>query len=426
MSKRSKAAKAAKKAARASTRPQTEAEFRASNGRATLQDVDFATRMRREVNGMDGYSGFRRSGRGTSGTSGTSAEGYHWSKEWDDIARDRGKVSSHILPIAKDDGVFCVESNEVTGNCPLNPKVPEILVDAKMWDSWLKATEAFNVEWIALLLGKAGFTTAGSPCYIIDSFYFPPQTATGAHVDVPTGVIPRPGVIGAIHSHVGMGVFWSATDKAHSNWPVEIVINRKHDYEALARFKLKCGEWAKGKATVYLTGSSLDLRVKHELDEAFKSGEEMERQARISITPLTIPATPAISTTPITTTTPTPTTVEPKQETLALTVPGSDDGSSLSSILPSSLLLGGELGGEEDNHKGGPIDPLEIEIDEYACKGCEGDGWVEIEVGHIKEIIECSKCGGSGLNPKGLELQASMLKDSKLSTKEKDKGERIQ
>lgn len=405
MSKRSKAAKKAAKAAKVN-RPQSEAEFRASNGRATLQDVDFVTRMRREVNGMDGYSGYSRNGQtaedkyqgngyGYRGDQG-SKNGYSWRDTSKDF--DNSRVSSHLLPMAKDEGIFCVESNEVTGSCPLNPKVPSILVDTKVWDGWLKATHLYDSEWIALLFGRESITSKSEPCYVIDGFYFPPQTATGTHVEVPTGVIPKPGVVGAIHSHVGMSVFFSATDKAHSNWPVEIVINRKREYEAVARYKLKCGEWAKGKATVYLTGDQAPKETNPDLDAAFTLGAEMQAKSRAVVVATPVVATPAITTTPVTD----PVT-EPIQETLALTVPSSDDGSALQA---------------EDNHKDGPIDPL-VEafeslhpelVDELACTECEGDGWVNVTIGHIVEAIECKTCGGTGLSAEGLDMQASLVK----------------
>lgn len=406
MSKRSKAAKKAAKAAKVNTVPGglPGALDRGSNGRATLQDVDFVTRMRREGKGMDGYSGDRR-GNGNGYREGYGYNGHDNGYSWVDQQRDYhnrkgtsvSNVSSHLLPLAKDEGIFCVESNEVTGSCPLNPKVPEILVDAKTWGSWLKATEAFNTEWIALLFGKEGFTSTGSPCYIIEDYYFPPQTATGTHVDVPTGVVPKPGVIGAIHSHVGMNVFFSATDKAHSNWPVEIVINRKHDYEAVARYKLKCGEWAKGGAKVFLTGSSLDLSVKDALDKAFKLGEVMEKEVRAKVA--IVPVVTSTSTTSTPTSTPTPTSTTDKVgEQLTLTVPSSDDGSALQGLQG------------DDNHNGGPLDEL---IDEFSCSDCEGDGWVELQVGHIREVMECKTCGGTGLNAKGIEMQTTMFNKSK-------------
>src|SRR5205814_10442916 len=130
----------------------------------------------------------------------------------------------------------------------LNPPVPDILIPITMWECFLSCCKEYDTEWIALLKGKLDKDNEGKDAYKIESFYFPPQVASGAHVDVPTGVRPKPGTIGAIHSHVDMGVFWSGTDTDHSNWPVEIVINRRENYEALSRYQLKCGEWAKGQA----------------------------------------------------------------------------------------------------------------------------------------------------------------------------------
>src|SRR5947207_4589998 len=230
---------------------------RAANGRSTPQDVDFVTRMTRERQGLDGYSGKPKVGtssivKGSAGSFPTQGPSHpSQSQRGMDgrFSRQTGFTFTTASP--KEDGVFrCEDTGEVTGTCPLNPNVPDILIDAQMWNCLMDCTREYDTEWIALLIGKLDKNSKGEPAYVIDKFYFPPQTASGTHVDVPTGVKPKPGTIGAIHSHVNMGVFFSATDKDHSNWPVEIVINRKEEYEAVAKYKLKCGEWAKTKATV--------------------------------------------------------------------------------------------------------------------------------------------------------------------------------
>lgn len=246
------------------------------NGAATNPDVDFLLRLRREAVGLDGYTG------GPKGEGSLFTESHSYGSPFPGASprRDPYEFTTHHTP-PKDNEVFhCKEAGEVTGKCPLNPVVPSILMDAQMWDCFIKCTREYDTEWIALLIGSIGQDSNGVPAYIITKFYFPPQTASGAHVDVPTGVVPKPNTIGAIHSHVGMGVFWSETDKAHSNWPVEIVVNRKEEYKALSRYQLKCGEWAKSDSVVYLTGSSLNKGIRGEVDKAFSEGARLEAAAK--------------------------------------------------------------------------------------------------------------------------------------------------
>jgi len=235
------------------------AMHRGANGQATPADFDFLTRMRNEAKGKDGYTGMDKSKSSFSGTDDSRFTFYQ----------------------KKDEAVFhCAEANEITTKCPLNPAVPSILIPITMWECFLACCKEYDTEWIALLIGKLDKDSQGKPAYKIDKFYFPPQTASGAHVDVPTGVKPRPGTIGAIHSHVNMGVFWSGTDTAHSNWPVEIVINRREQYESLSRYQLKCGEWAKGKSEVLLTGSYVGKAIDSQVKAAFIAGEALDKANR--------------------------------------------------------------------------------------------------------------------------------------------------
>jgi proteasome lid subunit RPN8/RPN11 len=237
---------------------------RNSNGQATPQDIDMLARWRREQAGQDGYTGAAKSS-----SNGQLASTYTFHT---------------VHTPVREDGVFhCEEAREVTDKCPLNPSVPAILIEGSMWECFLNCCKEYDTEWIALLIGKQGKDAKGELAYIIERFYFPPQTASGAHVDVPTGVKPKPGTIGAIHSHVGMSVFWSATDTAHSNWPVEIVINRKESYEALSRYKLKCGEWAKGKSEVRLVGSYVSKAVASQIDAAFAAGDILSKRSRATV-----------------------------------------------------------------------------------------------------------------------------------------------
>lgn len=290
MSKRKKAARALRLAA--------EAELRASNGRATMKDVDFVSRMNAINGGKDPWTGVPLT---------NSSPTYHpkYGNGWQDgyqhnqRQRDMFTTSTYkpsnlpVITSKGEDGVFhCAETSELTKECPI-AKVPEVFFNHRQWDILLKCTEEYDTEWIALLIGGLE-VVEGKPTYVIKDFYFPPQTASGAHVDVPVEVRPKAGVIGAIHSHVNMAVFFSGTDIAHSNWPVEVVINRRKEYKAVARHQLKCGEWAKNDTKVFVTGSALPVTTKAALDLAFAQGQAMEQAKRKpskgTKTTVTIPA----------------------------------------------------------------------------------------------------------------------------------------
>lgn len=240
------------------------ARLRFANGNATRRDIDMLERMRRENNGVNGYTGESRSSNPT-------------------VSKPNGKDNNGANPFAfrvvnpKDEHVFvCTENNEITGECPLKPAIPYILIPAAMWANFMSLAKKFKTEWMALLKGDLTLDDEKKPVYLVKAFYFPPQTATGTSVDIPTGVTPKPGTIGAIHSHVGMGVFFSGTDLAHSNWPIEIVINNKEEYKAVARHQLKCGEYAKNDTKVYLDGILAERETKA-LELAFQQGVALEK-----------------------------------------------------------------------------------------------------------------------------------------------------
>jgi len=245
--------------------------LRFANGKATVRDMDMIERMRREANGANGYTGESRSSNHTLGVTVTARPNGHSHK-------DNSNPYSFRVVNPKDEHVFvCAENKEITDKCPLNPKVPYVLVPVLMWQTFLKLAKDINTEWIALLKGKLTVDDKNEPVYLIESYYHPPQTAGGAHVDIPTGVTPKAGTIGAIHSHVGMGVFFSGTDIAHSNWPVEIVINNRAEYKAVSRLKLKCGEYAKYDATVYTDGVMPKSKATEALELAFQQGSMLEQ-----------------------------------------------------------------------------------------------------------------------------------------------------
>ena len=161
--------------------------------------------------------------------------------------------------------------------CSKAPQV-DILFDSRLWQSVIGLCERFNTEWMAYLIGDK--RQDGN--YAVEKLSFPEQVAGGAHVrrEPDPSFRPPERTIGVIHSHVGMQAFFSSTDKEHANWPVEIVVNRKGEYEVSTRVQLPCGESMRRSSQVLLlTGGQLDS-YEATLKEALKKGEEKEAAKR--------------------------------------------------------------------------------------------------------------------------------------------------
>lgn len=179
-----------------------------------------------------------------------------------------------------DKSVFRVVSTDITeGNCPV-AKIPKVYVATRVWNEWISLADDYNTEWLAYLTGQFVIDDKG-PRYEIKKMYFPPQVAHASHVDVDDDFSAYlPNTIGAIHSHVQMGVFFSGEDLRHSNWPVEIVVNGKGEYKCMIRHQLECGKWIKNYSEILTVGDQSDSRYVAALDKAFESGEQL-RQVRV-------------------------------------------------------------------------------------------------------------------------------------------------
>jgi len=161
--------------------------------------------------------------------------------------RDSGRVVS--ITSAKPADTFSCADADVEG-CPLTTKA-KIEMPNLMYQQWVALAKAFDTEWLAYLKGER--RTDG--VWEIKGMYFPPQTVTGAHVDVPTGFKIEDGTIGAVHSHVAMGVFFSGEDKKHMNHPIELIVNRKGEVAAAVATPLECGRNSRVEATITLMGT---------------------------------------------------------------------------------------------------------------------------------------------------------------------------
>jgi hypothetical protein len=158
------------------------------------------------------------------------------------------------------------------------PVVGEPIVEVPRWmyEEWICLAGEVETEWITYLIGE--MRPAGA---IIETFYFPPQVAGGAHVAQPDDsfrALPR--TIGATHSHVRMAAFWSGTDEKHANWPVEIVVNAKGESKCRVRLQLECHRYARIDSKIKLTGSwQRPSEWRTALEAALKAGEDAKALA---------------------------------------------------------------------------------------------------------------------------------------------------
>lgn len=159
------------------------------------------------------------------------------------------------------------------------PVVGEPIVEVPRWmyEEWVALADEVETEWITYLVGE--MRPAGA---VIESFYFPPQVAGGAHVAQPDDAFrPLPRTIGATHSHVRMAAFWSGTDEAHANWPVEIVVNAKGESKCRVRLKLDCARFARIDSKIKLTGQwERPSTWRLALQAALKAGEDAKEAAK--------------------------------------------------------------------------------------------------------------------------------------------------
>lgn len=170
---------------------------------------------------------------------------------------------------AKNDTFTC--DPDVDGKCPLFTKdnTPTALVTNEMFEQWIWLAKKFSNEWIAYLRGHFD---APENQWVITSMYFPKQVVSGAHCEAEDGEIIPPtdgqdDTIGAVHSHVSMGVFWSSEDKKHANHTVEFVVNRKSDVLCSIRTQLECHRYVRlDDCRVFLGGSDASAALARELE----------------------------------------------------------------------------------------------------------------------------------------------------------------
>ena len=133
----------------------------------------------------------------------------------------------------------CWESNlkvSTDHKCPHieDPKT-EILVPYEVWQQIISLTKSIDTEW----LGYLGASKLQDGRWQVVDVRVPKQEVSSAAVK-PTETFHSEGVV---HSHVGMGAFFSSTDDNYlnENHHFSIVVNNRGDSKAIIRHKLPCG-----------------------------------------------------------------------------------------------------------------------------------------------------------------------------------------
>lgn len=151
--------------------------------------------------------------------------------------------------------------------CPIyegGKQQPVVRIPVGMFEDWVFLANEFATEWIAYLIGEQTEQELAKGGGTIREMYFPQQRANGGHCDAAEGEI-RPGVMAAVHSHVGMGVFFSGEDEKHFNHNVELVVNRRRELEVMCRVRLECGRFSRVKGKGVLIGCERQLDLANQL-----------------------------------------------------------------------------------------------------------------------------------------------------------------
>jgi proteasome lid subunit RPN8/RPN11 len=140
-----------------------------------------------------------------------------------------------IDSIADDGWDNTVDELKVVSTCGRKPEGPLSIIISRVANAKINVLmkKYPSCEWLAYLMGDE------SARYVSDLF-IPTQTASSAAV---TAVGAKPaGVIGVIHSHHGMGAFFSGTDDAYINQNNDISIVVTHNgIKSQVRWTTPCG-----------------------------------------------------------------------------------------------------------------------------------------------------------------------------------------
>ena len=152
-------------------------------------------------------------------------------------------VGQHILSNCPTVGSGILDSGiELIEKCSLakDIKEPDVTMDFLVYQKAMALTsEMGNIEWLGYL---KGFPTEDG--YHIDGMVIPKQTVDSVSVEVDEGLVDND-IIGTIHSHHGMGTFFSNTDHDYigSNNPIMLVIASNGNAKCAVRHTLACGNF---------------------------------------------------------------------------------------------------------------------------------------------------------------------------------------
>jgi hypothetical protein len=165
-----------------------------------------------------------------------------------------GKATNGIVhEISRTNDTFSCPP-DLTG-CPIAKK-SRVYFPYDLYTRCVFLANNVSTEWIAYLLG---FEREGGQDEVeITGMYFPKQSASKEACEAEEGEIQE-GTIAAIHSHVGLEVYFSEVDQRHFNHKIEMVVNNKGSIIANGRIKLECGRYHRGPATIVFTGCSDNL-----------------------------------------------------------------------------------------------------------------------------------------------------------------------
>jgi len=139
--------------------------------------------------------------------------------------------------------------------CPYTNKDVKIIVKEKATKKIQCLIRIINEnEWFAYLLGKK----INDYEYVVEDIFVPEQECTSVHTEVSINgrlsVINseiRSQIVGWIHSHNNMNVFFSQEDEHNAiGHDISIVVNNAFENKAIVRLKLPCGAITKANANV--------------------------------------------------------------------------------------------------------------------------------------------------------------------------------
>lgn len=169
--------------------------------------------------------------------------------------------------------------------CPLITKEmrPRVNIPYEMWKKWCYWAKNIKTEWLAYLIGDVIPRSEANPFggWQLTDLWIPKQRVTSSHVTVSEDDLRnlRPGTIGDVHSHVSMGVFFSAEDQKHFNHEVHIVVNSREEVTSSVRIKLDCHRTSRSEGRLMLIGGAEDAALEAEMTSQFLIDPPIQAEA---------------------------------------------------------------------------------------------------------------------------------------------------